>query len=39
MTKARPGDVVMCLGAGTITNWASALPEQISGITGDEVLP
>ncbi len=39
MAKARPGDVVMCLGAGTITNWASALPEQISGITGDEVLP
>jgi UDP-N-acetylmuramate--alanine ligase len=39
MTKARPGDVVMCLGAGNITNWASALPEQISGITGDEVLP
>jgi UDP-N-acetylmuramate--alanine ligase len=39
MTKARPGDVIMCLGAGTITNWASALPEQISGITGDEVLP
>ncbi|MDG2465961.1 MAG: UDP-N-acetylmuramate--L-alanine ligase [Alphaproteobacteria bacterium] len=38
MTKARPGDVIMCLGAGTITNWASALPEQISGITGDEVL-
>lgn len=39
MAKVRPGDVVMCLGAGTITNWASALPEQISGITGDEVLP
>jgi UDP-N-acetylmuramate--alanine ligase len=39
MAKARPGDVIMCLGAGTITNWASALPEQISGITGDEVLP
>ena len=39
MTKARPGDVVMCLGAGTITNWASALPGQISDITGDEVLP
>ena len=39
MTKARPGDVVMCLGAGTITNWASALPGQISNITGDEVLP
>ena len=39
MAKARHGDVIMCLGAGTITNWASALPEQISGITGDEVLP
>ncbi len=38
MAKARPGDVVMCLGAGTITNWAAALPEQISTITGDEVI-
>ncbi|MGB0181106.1 MAG: UDP-N-acetylmuramate--L-alanine ligase [Candidatus Puniceispirillales bacterium] len=38
MAKARPGDVVMCLGAGTITNWATALPEQISAITGDEVI-
>jgi UDP-N-acetylmuramate--alanine ligase len=38
MAKARPGDVVMCLGAGTITNWAAALPEQISAITGDEVI-
>lgn len=37
MTKARPGDVIMCLGAGTITNWAAALPNQIAAITGDEV--
>ncbi|MAJ35636.1 MAG: UDP-N-acetylmuramate--L-alanine ligase [Candidatus Puniceispirillum sp. TMED52] len=37
MTKARQGDVIMCLGAGTITNWAAALPNQIAAITGDEV--
>jgi UDP-N-acetylmuramate--alanine ligase len=26
---ARPGDVVVCLGAGNITAWAHALPGQI----------
>ena len=26
---AKPGDVVMCLGAGTITQWAYALPGQL----------
>ncbi len=26
---ARPGDIVVCLGAGTITNWAYALPEEL----------
>ena len=26
---AKPGDLVMCLGAGTITSWAAALPEQL----------
>ena len=26
---ARPGDIVMCLGAGTITQWAYALPGQL----------
>ncbi|WP_158967526.1 UDP-N-acetylmuramate--L-alanine ligase [Chachezhania sediminis] len=25
--QARPGDLVVCLGAGSITNWAHALPE------------
>jgi hypothetical protein len=35
---ANPGDVVMCLGAGTITNWAAELPHQLANITGEEVL-
>jgi UDP-N-acetylmuramate--alanine ligase len=26
---ARPGDYVVCLGAGSITQWAAALPEQL----------
>ena len=29
---AKPGDLVMCLGAGTITSWAAALPEQLESI-------
>ena len=27
---AKPGDYVICLGAGTITTWAHALPEQLA---------
>ena len=27
---ARPGDYVVCLGAGNITGWAHALPEQLA---------
>jgi UDP-N-acetylmuramate--alanine ligase len=27
---ARPGDIVICLGAGTITQWAYALPGQLA---------
>jgi UDP-N-acetylmuramate--alanine ligase len=27
---AKPGDYVICLGAGTITNWAQALPAQLA---------
>jgi len=27
---AQPGDMVVCLGAGSITNWAQALPAQLS---------
>jgi UDP-N-acetylmuramate--alanine ligase len=28
---AKPGDYVICLGAGTITNWAYALPGELDG--------
>ena len=29
---ARPGDFVVCLGAGSITAWAQALPERLAAI-------
>ena len=29
--QARPGDMVVCLGAGTISAWANALPEKLKG--------
>ncbi|GAB4387128.1 UDP-N-acetylmuramate--L-alanine ligase [Albidovulum sp.] len=29
--EARPGDIVVCLGAGTISAWANALPERLAG--------
>src|SRR3954468_22370901 len=28
--EARPGDMVVCLGAGSITNWANALPGELA---------
>jgi UDP-N-acetylmuramate--alanine ligase len=28
--KVSPGDIVICLGAGTITQWANALPQALS---------
>jgi UDP-N-acetylmuramate--alanine ligase len=31
---AKPGDFVVCLGAGTITNWAQALPAQLLQLQG-----
>jgi UDP-N-acetylmuramate--alanine ligase len=31
---AKPGDFVICLGAGTITNWAQALPGQLAQLQG-----
>jgi len=30
---ARPGDYVVCLGAGSITNWANALPGQLQALS------
>jgi len=29
--QARPGDIVLCLGAGTISAWANALPDALAG--------
>lgn len=33
-TRAQPGDYVVCLGAGTITQWAYALPEELAALKG-----
>jgi UDP-N-acetylmuramate--alanine ligase len=33
---ARPGDMVVCLGAGSITRWANALPGALAALA-DEV--
>lgn len=30
-SEAKPGDLVVCLGAGTISAWANALPEHLQG--------
>ena len=35
---AQPGDLVMCLGAGSITHWAAALPEQLAQKRGSSVM-
>ncbi len=32
--QARPGDIVVCLGAGTISTWANNLPERLKGRSG-----
>ncbi|MBU0726478.1 MAG: UDP-N-acetylmuramate--L-alanine ligase [Alphaproteobacteria bacterium] len=29
---AKPGDMVVCLGAGSITNWANALPQELDAV-------
>jgi UDP-N-acetylmuramate--alanine ligase len=36
---ARPGDVVVCLGAGNITAWAHALPGQIQQLAAEHAAP
>ena len=35
--QARPGDMVVCLGAGTISGWANALPARLLGTKQDRV--
>jgi UDP-N-acetylmuramate--alanine ligase len=32
---AKPGDMVVCLGAGSITRWANALPEALATTAGN----
>ena len=32
--QARPGDMVVCLGAGTISTWANGLPEHLEALKG-----
>ena len=34
---ARDGDLVICVGAGSITQWANALPEKLASAFGTEV--
>jgi UDP-N-acetylmuramate--alanine ligase len=38
-TLASPGDIVVCLGAGTITQWAYALPGQLAELDEKRALP
>ncbi|MCC5974804.1 MAG: UDP-N-acetylmuramate--L-alanine ligase [Rubellimicrobium sp.] len=33
--QARPGDIVVCLGAGTISTWANALPARLTAAGWD----
>jgi UDP-N-acetylmuramate--alanine ligase len=37
--EARAGDMVVCLGAGSITNWANALPAELARALGTEAHP
>ncbi|MCX7559348.1 UDP-N-acetylmuramate--L-alanine ligase [Sulfitobacter sp. F26204] len=32
--QAGPGDMVVCLGAGTISAWANGLPQKLAGLKG-----
>jgi UDP-N-acetylmuramate--alanine ligase len=36
---ARPGDMVVCLGAGSITNWAQSLPAELAALYGEAPTP
>jgi len=36
---AKPGDLVVCLGAGSITYWANALPAALDGLYGLQADP
>jgi len=36
---AKPGDFVICLGAGSITNWAQTLPAELGVLGGPRRSP
>jgi UDP-N-acetylmuramate--alanine ligase len=36
---AKPGDFIVCLGAGNITAWAHALPAQLDAVAAGQPLP
>ncbi len=36
LEHAKPGDLVVCLGAGNITAWANSLPAEIAQLAGTE---
>jgi UDP-N-acetylmuramate--alanine ligase len=35
---AQPGDIIVCLGAGSITNWANALPAELTALGPQSTL-
>jgi UDP-N-acetylmuramate--alanine ligase len=36
---ARPGDMVVCLGAGSITSWANSLPRDLAALQSSSRVP
>jgi UDP-N-acetylmuramate--alanine ligase len=36
---ARPGDIVVCLGAGSITGWANSLPQELERLAARDRVP
>jgi UDP-N-acetylmuramate--alanine ligase len=36
---AQPGDYVICLGAGSITQWAYALPDELAALDKPKATP
>ncbi len=37
--RRKPGDLVVCLGAGNITAWANALPRQLEALAAGKPVP
>ncbi|MGQ0663356.1 MAG: UDP-N-acetylmuramate--L-alanine ligase [Pseudomonadota bacterium] len=39
LATAKEGDLIVCLGAGSITNWATALPGELARLAGPGTAP